>query len=81
MKAFLVLSIIIFSNINPAYSYPEDQMDECISSALSNRATKAISKIAITNYCDCALKAIIDENKDIRESGYNCAQINFNKSR
>ncbi len=56
-------------------------MDECITSALSNPATKTISKIAITNYCDCALKAIIDENKDIRESGYTCAQINFNESR
>ena len=44
-------------------------MDDCISSALSNPATKSISKIAITNYCDCALIAIIDENKDIRESG------------
>ena len=56
-------------------------MDDCISSALSNPATKTISKLAITNYCDCALKAIIDENKDIRESGYTCAQKNFNKSR
>tara|TARA_Y100001968_G_scaffold231864_1_gene214583 strand:+ start:343 stop:588 length:246 start_codon:yes stop_codon:yes gene_type:complete len=81
MKSFLVLSIIIFSFTNPAYSYPESQMDECISSALSNPATKTISKLAIKNYCDCALKAIIDENKDIRESGYTCAQINFNESR
>ncbi len=56
-------------------------MDECISSALSNPATKTISKIAITNYCDCALKAIIDENKDIRESGYTCAPKNFNLTR
>ena len=37
-----------------------------------------LSKASITNYCDCALKAIIDENKDIRESGYECAQKNFN---
>ena len=61
-----------------AYSYPQSQMDDCISSALSNPATKTISKDAITNYCDCALKSIIDENKDIRESGYECAQKNFN---
>ena len=56
-------------------------MDECISTALSNPETKTISKLAITNYCDCALKAIIDENKDIRESGYTCAQKNFNLTR
>ncbi len=78
MKAFLIISIIVLSSTGIAYSYPESQMDDCVTSALSNPATKAISKIAITNYCDCALKAIIDENKDIRESGYQCAQKNFN---
>ena len=77
MKAILIISIIIFSNAGTAYSYPESQMADCISSALSNPATKSISKIAITNYCDCALIAIIDQKKDIRESGYECAQKNF----
>ena len=66
------------SFVRAAFSYPESQMDDCISSALSNPATKSISTIAITNYCDCALKSIIDENKDIKESGYECAQKNFN---
>ncbi|WP_269605721.1 hypothetical protein [Prochlorococcus marinus] len=78
MKAILIISIIILSYSGIAYSYPESQMNDCVSSALSNPATKSISKISITNYCDCALKAIIDENKDIRESGYECAQKNFN---
>ena len=81
MKAFFLISITIFSFITPAYTYPQSQMDDCISSALSNPATRTISKLAITNYCDCALKAIIDENKDIRESGYTCAQKNFNLTR
>ena len=78
MKAILIISIIILTYSGTAYSYPENQMDDCISSALSNPATQSISKVAISNYCDCALKAIIDENKDIRESGYECAQKNFN---
>ena len=78
MKGILIISLIIFSYSSTAYSYPQRQMDDCISSALSNPATKSISKSSITNYCDCALKAIIDENKDIRESGYDCAQKNFN---
>ena len=78
MKAILIISIIMFSYSFTAYSYPTSQMNDCISSALSNPATKSISKTAITNYCDCALKAIIDEKKDIRESGYDCAQKNFN---
>jgi len=78
MKAILIISIIFFSFTSTAYSYPESQMKDCVSSALSNPATNSISKTAITNYCDCALKAIIDENKDIRESGYECAQKTFN---
>ncbi len=78
MKAILIISILILSFARTAYSYPQSQMDDCVSSALENPATKSISKIAITNYCDCALKSIIDEDKDIRESGYECAQKNFN---
>ena len=78
MKAILIISIIIFSFSGIAYTYPESQMDDCVSSALSNPATKSISENAIKNYCDCALKAIIDENKNIRESGYECAQKYFN---
>ena len=78
MKVILIISIILLTYSGTAYSYPESQMDDCVSSALSNPATKSISKIAITNYCDCALKAIIDENKNIRDSGYKCAQKYFN---
>ena len=78
MKEILVISILVFSLARTAYSYPESQMEDCISSALNNPATKLISKKEIINYCDCALTAIIDEKKDIRESGYECAQKNFN---
>ena len=77
MKTILIIFIILFNFIGKAYSYPESQFNDCVSSALSNPATKTISEIAINNYCDCALKSIIDENKDIRESGYECAQKNF----
>ena len=78
MKAFLIISLIIFSYASTAYSYPESQMADCISSALTNPATKLIKQSAIVDYCDCALKAIIDDKKDIRESGYQCARKNFN---
>ena len=77
MRNFLLVIIIIFSFTGTAYSYPENQMEDCISSAINNPATKSISKTKLTNYCDCALKAIIDENKGIRESGYECALKNF----
>jgi len=78
MKVILIISILFLFSSGKAYSYPQNQMDDCIASALSNPATQSITKSAITNYCDCALKAIIDENKDIKESGYECAQKNFN---
>ena len=78
MKNFLITTLLFLTLTVTVYAYPESQRDDCISSALKNPATKSISKISITNYCDCALKAIIDENKDIRDSGYICAQENFN---
>ena len=53
-------------------------MDDCMKSALSNPATKSISESSISKYCDCALSAIFDENKAVRDSGYDCAQKNFN---
>ena len=78
MVKFFFLIVLMLFFVGTAYSYPESQMEDCISSALSNPATNSISKEKITKYCDCALKAIIDENKEIRASGYECAQKNFN---
>ena len=78
MKAVIIISFIIFCCSGAAYSYPESEMADCVSSALSNPATESIPKISISNYCDCALKAIIDENRNIRESGYECAKKYFN---
>ncbi len=78
MKGLLVVYILLILFAGKAYSYPQGQMDDCISSALSNPSTKSISRTQIKNYCDCALKAIIDEKKDIRKSGLECAQRNFN---
>ena len=78
MKKILIIFILLISFASTANSYPESQMEDCISSAISNPATKSISKTSISNYCDCALTAIIDEKKDIRESGYECAKKNFN---
>ena len=77
MKNLLIITLLFLSLTVTAYAYPESQMDDCIASALKNPATRTISKNSITNYCDCALNAIIDENKDIRESGYECAKKNF----
>ena len=78
MKIFSIVLLLVLSFAGNTHAYPQSQMEDCTSSALSNPATKSISKILITNYCDCALKAIIDEKQDIRESGYQCALKTFN---
>ena len=78
MKYLLIFSLLIFSFTGKAYSYSESQLEDCICSSTNNPATKTISKIKITSYCDCFLEAIIDQNKSIRDSGYECAQKNFN---
>ena len=78
MKKLTLIFILILSFAGIAHSYPQSQMDDCISSALTNPATKTISRIKITNYCDCALTSIIDKHNDIRVSGYECAKKNFN---
>ena len=80
MKILMSLLLLLFISAIPAYSYPETQMEDCIVSAKENPAVINIPEESIRNYCDCALKAIIDEGKDIRESGYECATKNFNKN-
>ena len=77
MKKVLIISLLIFSFVAPTYSYPENKMDDCISRALENPATKSNTRESIISYCDCALKGIIDEKKNVRESGYQCALKNF----
>ena len=77
MKKILIIFNFIITFASSAYSYPQSQMYDCISSAISNPATRSISKTSITDN-DCALRASIDKKKDIRESGYDCAQKNFN---
>ena len=74
----LIISLIMLFLVGPVYSYPQNKMDDCISRALENPSTKSNSRNSIINYCDCALKEIIDEKKDIQETGYLCALKNFN---
>ena len=76
MKAILIISIILLTYSGTAYSYPESQMNDCVASALSNPATKSISKIAITNYCDCALRANIDDKVSVKIPAQKCHLFN-----
>ena len=75
---YLVLLLLVILAISPkAISYPQDQLKDCITSAQKNPNVKDISQSSIEQYCDCALTLIVDEKKDVRESGYKCASENF----
>ena len=75
---FLTFCLLVLLAFTPAaLAYPQDQFEDCISSAQKNPNVKDVSQSSIERYCDCALTLIVDQKKDIRESGYECAQQNF----
>ena len=77
MKIFLIILSLMLTFVKEAFRYSDSQLEDFVSSALKNPESKSIEIASIINYCNCALKAIINENKDIRESGFECAQQNF----
>ena len=77
MRFLAVLLLVIFSFSPLSMAYPQDQLKECIFSAKQNPNVEGVSEVSIENYCDCALQLIIDEGKDVRDSGYECASKHF----
>ncbi len=71
----LVWILILFTPSTRAYE--QDQLAECMLSAKENALIKGVSEKSIEKYCDCALNLIFDQKKDIRESGYECANKSF----
>tara|TARA_B100000131_G_C17682976_1_gene437341 strand:- start:135 stop:389 length:255 start_codon:yes stop_codon:yes gene_type:complete len=74
--ALLLCSIVIIFT-PAARAYEQDQLAECILSAKENELIKGVPEGSIEKYCDCALDLIFDQRKDIRESGYKCAEKSF----
>ena len=76
--SFLAFFLFVFLAFQPtALAYPQDQLKDCISSAQKNPNLEEVSLNSIENYCDCALNLIVNEKKDVRESGYECAVKSF----
>ena len=73
--SFLFLSLLVFPLSTIAYD--SGQLLDCIDSAKQNKALEGISDSSIQNYCDCALDLILDQEKNVRESGYECATKSF----
>ena len=77
MRIFAGFLLVIFSFSPVVIAYPQEQLNDCISSAQKNPSIEGASKSSIENYCNCALQLIVDEGKELRESGYQCALKNF----
>ena len=73
--ACFLLTLMLFTSRVKAYE--QDMLLDCISSARENTSIEGVSDSSIENYCDCALELIVDERKDVRDSGYECAVKNF----
>ncbi|WP_036901886.1 MULTISPECIES: hypothetical protein [Prochlorococcus] len=71
----VVFALVIFAS--SASAYEKEQLVDCIASAKENIAIKGVSENSIENYCDCALELIVDKNKNVQESGYECAVKSF----
>ena len=72
-----VFFIFVFAFTYSVEAYEAEQLVDCISSAKQNPSIAGVSESSIENYCDCALDLIVDQGKEVRSSGYECAVSNF----
>ncbi len=65
--------LIILSQAK-AYSYPQVEMQACLSSAINAVAQKETSATykQVLQYCDCSLRKILDEGGDINAAVSYC---------
>ena len=75
-----ILTIFIFTlfTFSPiAVAYPQESLKECILGSKQNPIIIGVPEESIKNYCDCALKLIVDEKKEVIESANHCGSIYF----
>lgn len=63
-------SLYLFVSHSKANAYPRVEMQACLNNALTAVAQKSISATykQLQQYCDCSLRKIIDESRDINAS-------------
>ena len=74
-KFLIVITTILLSDPS-AISYPQNQLNDCIRSAKSNKAVSesGVPESSIEGYCDCALRKILDKGKNQTRSAKKCAK-------
>ena len=68
----LVLSAVclIFGLQSGAIAYPQVEMQSCIANAVNATMVKGLKTTykSIEKYCDCALRRILDEGREVKKS-------------
>ena len=77
MRFLIALSLVLLSLALKTYAYPHEQLKECILSTKQSPIILGAPESSIESYCDCALIAIVDDEKDARSSIDLCASANF----
>ncbi len=75
-----ITALMFFSVPLPkAIAYPQDQFSECVLSAKANPVLVGVQEAFIEGFCDCALTAILDEEKNDKTSVSQCAKRTLNR--
>ena len=77
MKAMLIVLFIVLVFPPSAFSYPKEQLKECMLSAKANPSILGAPESSIKNFCDCALTSIMDDGKDPDSSANKCVKKYF----
>ena len=70
-------TLIFISQPSSAIAYPQVEMQSCIANAVNATMAKGLNTTIkkIEQYCDCSLKRIIDEGRDVRTSLDYCNEL------
>ena len=82
MSRLLILLFVTFFILYPIsriYAYPQEEYDECILASKANPAILGVPDSSIKNFCNCALKEIVDKGKNARISANECVRKHLNK--
>ena len=77
MRLFALCLLVLIAFSPTALAYPNDQLKECILSTKQSPIVLGVPQSSIEQYCDCALKLIVDEGKEGQSSANQCASKSF----
>ena len=77
MRCIVLFLLVIFASSGMVFAYPDEELTYCILSVKQNPILLGTPESSIENFCDCTLKKILDDDQDVRESGYECATAYF----